>query len=42
MKFMAVRRLVEAGRLLGIPGQDHVIIGSAGFVSMADEGLLNF
>jgi len=34
------RQLGEAGRLLGI--QDHVIIGGEEFVSMADEGLVNF
>ena len=34
------RRLAEAGRLMGIPVLDHVIIGEGGFVSLAEEGLL--
>jgi len=33
-------RLVEAGRLLGIPVLDHVIIGDGRYVSFADQGWL--
>ena len=35
-------RLVEAGKLLGIPFLDHVIVGdgSTAYFSFADEGLL--
>lgn len=32
------RQLREAGRALGIPVLDHVVIGAGGFVSMADAG----
>lgn len=34
------RRLVEAGRLLGIPVIDHIIIGDGSYVSMKVDGLL--
>ncbi len=33
-------RLVEAGRLVGIPVIDHVIVGSDRWVSFATQGLL--
>jgi len=33
------RQLVESGRLLGIPVRDHVVLGAAGYVSLADRGL---
>lgn len=33
-------RLAEAGRLLGIPVLDHVIVGDGRYVSFADEGWL--
>lgn len=33
-------RLVDAGDLLGIPVQDHIIIAGNAFTSFADEGLL--
>jgi DNA repair protein RadC len=33
-------RLVDAGRLLGIPVLDHVIIGDGRYVSFADQGWL--
>ncbi len=36
----ATRQLAEAGRALGIPVLDHVILGEGRFVSMAEEGLL--
>lgn len=31
-------RLVEAGRILGVPVLDHVVIGNGQFVSMAERG----
>jgi DNA repair protein RadC len=34
------RKLVEAGRLLGIPVEDHVIIGHDSFFSFRQERLL--
>ena len=41
------RRLVEAGKLLGIPVVDHLILGwaepgAAGFVSLRDKNLVTF
>lgn len=36
------RRLVEAGALLGIHVLDHVIIGDRRFVSLRDEGLVDW
>ena len=34
------RQLSDAGRLLGIPVLDHVVVGDARFVSFAESGLL--
>lgn len=34
------RRLADAGRLLGIPVADHVIVGDGRYVSLAERGLL--
>jgi DNA repair protein RadC len=34
------RRLVQAGRLLGIPVLDHVVLGRQGHVSLAERGLM--
>jgi len=34
------RRLAEAGALLGIPVEDHVIIGDGHYVSFIEAGLL--
>lgn len=36
------RRIVEAGALLGIQVLDHVIIGDRRFVSLRDEGLVDW
>lgn len=41
------RRLVEAGRIIGIPVTDHVVIGrpdqrESGYVSIREAGLVNF
>ena len=36
----STKRLVEAGRLLGIPVLDHIIIGDGTYASMKAEGLL--
>jgi len=33
-------RLVEAGKILEIPVQDHLIISNEGFVSLAEEGYI--
>lgn len=34
------RRLAEAGQLLGIPLLDHIVVGSKGFVSLAERGVV--
>ncbi len=34
------RQLVEAGRIIGIPLHDHVIVGGDGYTSFAERGLL--
>lgn len=34
-------RLVEAGKILELPVQDHLIISSEGYLSMADEGYVD-
>ncbi len=34
------RQLVEAGKLLGIPVHDHLIVTHRGFTSLAERGLL--
>jgi len=34
------RKLVEAGRILGIPVEDHVILGEERFISLRTEGLM--
>jgi DNA repair protein RadC len=34
------RQLVEAGRLLGIPVYDHIVIGHGRYLSFAESGLL--
>lgn len=34
------RQLAEAGKLIGIPLRDHVILGEPGFVSLLERGLL--
>lgn len=34
------RRLAEAGRLVGIPLLDHIIVGADGFVSLAERGVV--
>ena len=33
-------QLVEAGKLVGIPVQDHVIIAGTTFTSLAERGLM--
>lgn len=35
------RRLVECGRILGIPILDHVIIGTRGYFSFRERGLID-
>ena len=34
------RQLVESGKILGIPVQDHLVIAGNGYVSFAERGLL--
>ena len=34
------RQLVEAGKLMGVPVHDHIIIAENRFVSLAERGLL--
>jgi DNA repair protein RadC len=34
------KQLVEAGKLMGIPVHDHVIIAGAGYTSLAERGLM--
>lgn len=34
------RQLVEAGRILGIPVHDHIVLGGTRFVSLAERGLM--
>jgi DNA repair protein RadC len=34
------RQLAEAGRLMGIPLHDHIIIAGRGFTSLAERGLV--
>jgi len=36
------KRLIESGRLLGIPVLDHVVIGRGRFTSLRREGLVDF
>ena len=35
-----MRRVMEAGRLIGINVQDHIIIGDGEFISFREKGLL--
>ena len=34
------RRLIEAGKLLGIEVLDHIVVGREGFVSLKEEGIV--
>ena len=34
------RRVADAGRILGVPLLDHLVVGAAGFVSLAEDGAL--
>ncbi len=34
------RQLVEAGKLMGVPVHDHIIIAENGYTSLAERGLL--
>lgn len=38
--FRITERLVEVGKLVGIPVLDHVIVGGENYTSFADKGLL--
>lgn len=35
------KQLVEAGKLMGIPLHDHVIVTESGYVSLAERGILS-
>jgi len=35
------RQLVEAGRVLGIPIRDHVVVGNGRYCSFLDLGLIS-
>ncbi len=35
------RKLVEAGKIMGIPVHDHVIVGGRRFTSLAERGLMS-
>ena len=34
------QQLLEAGRILGIPVRDHVVVGNGRFISFLDRGLI--
>src|SRR3989338_1774451 len=34
------KRLIDSGEMLGIPVEDHIIVGEKGFLSLKQEGLL--
>ena len=34
------KQLVEAGRVMGIPVHDHLILGGRGYTSLAERGLM--
>ncbi len=34
------RQLVEAGRLMGVPVHDHLILVDSGYTSLAERGLM--
>jgi DNA repair protein RadC len=38
MKFL--QKIKEAGRILGIPIEDHVIVGDVGYFSFRQQGML--
>jgi DNA repair protein RadC len=38
--YSVTRKLQEAGRILGIPIEDHVIVGAAGYFSFRQQGML--
>jgi DNA repair protein RadC len=37
---LVTNKLKESGRILGIPLEDHIIIGEEGFASLRQEGLM--
>lgn len=39
---LLTERLVEAGRVLGVPVLDHLVIGRGGYVSLRKRGLVRF
>lgn len=39
---LTTERIIKAGKLLGIPLKDHIIIGQNSYISLNGEGYLNF
>ena len=37
---LVTRQLVEAGKIIGIPVQDHIILTASSYTSMAERGIL--
>ena len=37
---VVTKQLVEAGKVMGIPVHDHVIIAGGGYTSLAERGLM--
>jgi DNA repair protein RadC len=37
---LLTQRLVEVGKLVGIPVLDHIIVGHESYTSFADKGIL--
>lgn len=38
---LVTRKLVEAGKLIGVPLHDHLIIAESGYTSLAERGLID-
>ena len=41
-QFVITQRLIEAGKLMGIPMVDSIIIGDVGHFSIREEGMAKF
>ena len=40
MDISTTKRLIEAGKILGIPVLDHIVIGDGKYVSMKGKGMI--
>ena len=40
MNLMLTKRILEAGRIIGVELLDHIIIGNNCYVSLREEGIL--